>query len=869
MDICDLTIFEGRNIYSHRPVMKMVVDIGEYADTPTKDIRGFNEKLLQSFPGLKTNCCGLGYEGGFLEKLRSGTYLAHVLEHVVLEMQFMLGYDVRYGKTRLLEEPSYYYLVYEYENEICGLECGKAATFILNCFLNGEDIEIGEFLDYLKSVSAGADLGPSTSAIVKEAKKRGLPITRIGHDSLVRLGYGKHSRLVESTLTDATPCIAADISSNKQLTKSILSEHQIPVPYGKVVYSELSAVMAAGQVGPPVVIKPFDANQGKGVRLNLKTEEEIRIAFQEASKYSSGVIVEKYIQGKDYRILVVGGKVRAVAERLAASVTGDGTHTIGELVEMVNLDPNRGESHEKPLTKIHLNQAERMVLKKKGLTLDSIPGRGDEITLRENANLSTGGIAIDRTDVIHPDNADIAVRAANAIGLDIAGIDVVAGDISHSIVKTGGAVVEVNTAPGIRMHLYPSQGTPRNVASDIVDMLFPTAESKTFPIVSVTGTNGKTTTVRLIAHTLSLSGKTVGMTSTSGTFINGKCICKGDNSGPLSAKCLLSNKQIDAAVLETARGGIVRQGLGYDLADVGIITNITDDHLGLDGINTLEDLAYVKALVAEAVKPGGSAVLNAADPMTLKILGRVKADKILFCLNLPEKELFSLKNTLFVYFDSGWITIKSGERLIRVAQIKDIPITSGGIVTCNIENCLAAVSALYALKIPVSTIAEGLKTFENNTGRFDLFNLGNYQVLIDYAHNKAGFEVVFDACSKLKYKRLVGVIGMPGDRNNSSLREVGKLCAQHYDRIYIKEDLDLRGRQPGEVAGVFNDAILSAGYPKDRVSIILKETDALEQAMKTAQSGDLIVVHYEKLQPLVDLVGRAKNNQEKTGALAI
>ncbi len=851
LQINDFTIYHGRNIYSHRPVMKMIVDIGKYGNIPTKDIAGFHDKLLAAFPGLKTNCCSRGYAGGFWERLNEGTYLAHVLEHTILEMQFMLGYNVSFGKTRTLAEPSLYYLVYEYENEVCGLECGKAAVFILNRFISGEEINTEQFLKYLKKISIDAELGPSTSAIVEEAKKRNIPITRIGHESLVQLGYGKHSRLVESTLTDATSCISADISSNKQLTKSILKEHNIPVPYGKVVFSEISAVMVANQIGMPVVVKPFDGNQGKGVHLNLKSETEIKAAFQEAAKYSNGIIVEKFVAGRDFRVLVVGDGVSAVSERLPASVIGDGVHSIQELVEIANQDENRGEQHEKPLTKIRLDAVSLNVLQKNKMDADFVPKQGRQVVLRENGNLSTGGTAIDCTDRIHPDNVDLAIRAANAIGIDIAGIDIVTQDISQSILETGGAVVEVNTAPGIRMHLYPTKGTPRNVAKDIVDLLFPDEESCRFPIVSVTGTNGKTTTVRLIQHVLSMTGAVVGMTSTSGTFIGEKCICRGDNSGPRSAKSLLSNKQIDAAVLETARGGMVREGLGYDLADVGVITNIAEDHLGLDGVNTLEDLAFVKSLVAEAVKKDGFAVLNAEDKMTPAIIERVKARKILFYQDAKAARRYKALDCIRVFTNNGWIKIKEEERLISVIPVSQIPITRGGLIGCNIENSLAAVSALYALHVPVDLIARGLQNFSENKGRFHLFEVNGCKVMLDYGHNPAGYRQVIDACRKLGFTRLVGVIGMPGDRRDSSIQEAAKLSADAFGRIYVKEDMDLRGRKQGEIAGLFYSTIAESGYPAENVSIIENELDAMKAALSGANQDDLIVVFYEKIEPLL------------------
>lgn len=845
--ILDHRVYRGRNIYSHKPVMKMVVDIGEYGSIPTKDIPGFHQKLLSCFPGLKTNRCSLGYEGGFLKRLQEGTYLAHVLEHTILEMQYMLGYDVSFGRTRTVEEPSRYYIVYHYLNEVCGVECGKAAVFIFNRFLEGKDVDVSVFLDYLGRISLDAELGPSTSAIVDEAKKRGIPVTRIGHDSLVRLGYGKGSHLVESTLTDLTSCISADISSNKQLTKSILCENKIPVPYGKTVYSELSAVMAAAQVGFPVVIKPADGNQGKGVSLNLQSEDEIREAYRNAAKFGNGIIVEQYVRGKDFRVLVVGDRVCAVSERLPACVTGDGLHAVRELVELKNRDPRRGEQHEKPLTKVRLDDVTLGELKKQNRTPDDVPREGETVLLRENGNLSTGGTATDCTDRIHPDNAALAVRAAQVIGLDIAGIDFVTEDISESILETGGVIVEVNTAPGIRMHLYPSEGAARDVAKDIVSLLFP--REYRFPIVSVTGTNGKTTTVRLIRHVLSLTGLCVGMTSTCGTFIGEKCVCRGDNSGPRSAEALLSDKTVEAAVLETARGGIVREGLGYDLADVGIITNIAGDHLGLGGVETLEDLAFVKSLVAEAVKKDGYAVLNAADPMTPSILRRVKSRVILFSGN-PASDAFVPKDCVRVFEEDGRIRIRDGAKTLDLVGTAEIPVTGGGLIGCNVENCLAAVSALYALKVPLPEIAAGLKSFRINPGRFELYRLNGFSVMLDYGHNRPGYGQVLKTCGKLNHRRLIGVVGMPGDRTDDAIRATAHLCAKSFDRIFVKEDEDLRGREKGEVARLFYETIVGDGFSRERISVCETEPQALKDAVREARDGDLVVAFYEKLDPL-------------------
>jgi cyanophycin synthetase len=866
--VSEQTVYSGKSIYSLRPVMKMTVDIGEYGEIPTKDIPSFNEKLLDLLPGLRNNCCGLGYEGGFVDRLREGTYLAHVLEHVILEMQAVLGYDVSFGRTRTVTAPSEYTLVFEYQNEVCAQECAKVAVFILNNLLCGKDILIDEFLDYLRKISVETELGPSTAAIVNEAKKRGIPVTRIGHESLVRLGYGKNSRLVESTMTDATSCIAADISSNKQLSKLLLGEQRIPVPTGKVVYSELSAQMAAVQLGAPVVIKPLDSNQGKGVRLNLTNPDEIAEAFLSASQYSGGVIVERYVTGEDYRVLVVGGAVRAVSRRVPACVTGDGRQTIRELIDAVNLDPNRGEKHEKPLTKLRLDAAAVSFLKRSGRTPETVVPAGETVFLRANGNISTGGTAIDCTDLIHPDNAELAVRASAALGIDIAGIDIVAEDISKSILETGGVIVEVNTAPGIRMHLYPAEGAPRNVARDIVDFLFPDEKSVLFPIVSVTGTNGKTTVCRLIQHVLMMTGRTVGLTSTGGTYIGHMRIARGDNAGPMSARSLLASRAIDAAVLETARGGILREGLGYEAADVGVITNITEDHLGLGGVRTLDDLVYVKSLVAEAVKEGGAAVLNALDPTTPAVLKRVKARPILFC-NAPMKELPpGLPNCACVTNDGGWIRVKDGGKTLNIAHVREVPLTLGGLVGVNIENALAATAALYGLGVPTETIRAGLMSFTDNAGRFELYSYKNTAVMLDYGHNTAGIATVLDVCKKLERRRLVGIIGMPGDRENTAVAEVGRLCAGAFDRILVKEDDEKRGRRDGEVAGLLYRAAIGAGFPANRISVIPDELEALRQALMESEDGDLIVVFYEKLGCLQDFLesAGAARNRYKTPA---
>lgn len=873
MEIIDIQCLRGRNIYCHRPVVKLLVDVEAYYDIPTIEIENFNSRLLSLLPGLNKHACSRGYEGGFVERLKEGTYLAHVTEHIILELQSVVGYDIRYGKARIWKEPNVYSIIYEYKNEKCAVESARLAVHMVNALINGEHIGIEEEIKKIINISSAYELGPSTRAILDEAVKRGIPVTRLGNESLVQLGYGKYQRRIQSTITDMPSCIAVDIASNKYLTKEILQDHDIPVPCGNIVYTAESAVAQAKKIGFPVVVKPYDGNQGKGVALNLTGEAQVRQAFETALTFSPAVLVEKFITGKDYRVLVVGDKVSAVSERCAAHVVGDGTSTVSQLVQKENLNPLRGDEHEKPLTKLKIDNIVRQVLDKQGFTEASIPQKGRIVWLRENGNLSTGGTAADRTDDIHPYNAQIAVKAAQVVGLDIAGIDITSPDISVPLYKNGGAVIEVNAAPGIRMHIYPSEGKSRNVQKDIVDMLFPEGVPHSIPIVSVTGTNGKTTTTRMIAHMLKIQGLKVGMTTTSGVYIDDKCILKGDNTGPNSARMVLSNQSVEAAVLETARGGMIKRGLGYDLADIGVITNITEDHLGIDGVNTLEDLAYVKSLVVEAVKPDGYAVLNADDYMVLEVIPRVKSNIIYFSKSYDNSIVIKhiKKGGKGVYLKDNIIMIGEGSKTIPVIHVKNIPATYQGKVECNIENSLAAVSAAYGLKVPIDIIVKSLKSFcadmTVNPGRFNLFELGDFRVLVDYGHNIAGYKAVINSAKRLEAKRLVGVIGMPGDRLEKHIQAVGELCGKNFDQIYIKEDGDLRDRKQGEVADILYQSALAGGISKEKVEVIYNEVEALQKAVMDAQAEDLIVIFYEKFEPVIACINKmAKELKEQDTA---
>jgi cyanophycin synthetase len=714
LKICDFHIYKDRNIYSHGQVVKMVVDLCQWADIPTKDIEGFNENLLEMLPGLREHGCSSGNPGGFVNRLKEGTYLAHVIEHTALEIQNTVGCPVNYGIARQAgDSDSVYNIIYAYKNEAAGIESGKLAIHLIEKLCSGQSLDLQPQLNIIKNKAKKCQLGPSTKAIYDAAKKRGIPITRIGNDSILQLGYGKYNKRIKAAIAEDTSCIAVDISCDKSITKHLLNTVGIPVPKGDICTTPDEAVTAAEILDCPVVIKPKSGNQGKGVSLNLSNDEEIIEAFTIAKKVDDDVIVEEYVKGRDYRILVVNNKVVAAAERIPARITGDGKNTINSLIKILNSDKLRGEGHEKPLTKVKINDDVLRLLRKQGYTLDSIPQPGIAVYLKENGNLSTGGEAIDCTNKIHPANRDLAIRAAGIIGLNIAGVDMICEDISKPIENDSGAIVEVNASPGLRMHHYPGQGKVRDAAGSIVDMLYPPGTPFSIPIVSITGTNGKTTTSRMISHILRMHGLTVGMAVTGGVYINNQCIMKGDTTGPASAQIVLTDKNVEAAVLETARGGIIRSGLGYDLSDVGVMTNISEDHLGIDGINSLEDMLHVKSLVVEAVKDNGWVVLNADDPIVVQAAERVHSKIIYF--SMEEDNIIVRKHIAeggkAVFQKNDYITIVSNNEYIQSLPISEIPAALEGRLIYNVANSLAAIAAGIALKIPVTTIERALRSF--------------------------------------------------------------------------------------------------------------------------------------------------------------
>lgn len=874
MKIISSYAYPGRNIYSHKPVVKMVVDLGEHYDTPTKSINGLNDALLKVLPGLGRHNCSKGHEGGFAERLEEGTYMAHVIEHIAIEIQNILGYDIAYGKASRSDNLNIYNVVYGYINELAGIESGRIAFDLLSSLITGQDFNFEGEMKSLKAKCVQSDIGVSTSMIKKEAEKKGIPVMKIGDGSLLQLGYGKNSRRIQATLSDNSTCIAVDTACNKTLAKSIMTEYGIPVPEGKVVRSENELLQYCMSIGFPVVIKPNFGSHGIGVSINLKTPEEALEAYKIACEYEDTILVEKFIKGNHYRLLVVGDKVVAASLRIAAHVIGDGESTIAELIDRENREnPLRGEDHEKPLTKIVVDKVVQAYLKKQHKSLDYIPDEGEKIFLRENDNLSTGGIAIDVTDEVHPESLRMAVTAAQVIGLDIAGVDITVSDIGIPLAKAEGAVIEINAAPGIRMHHFPSHGKGRNVAGEIVNLLCPGGRRMSVPVISVTGTNGKTTTVRMISNILRGIGNDVGMTTTDGVYYNGECIRHGDNTGPVSARAVLMDKRVDHAVLETARGGIINRGLGYDLADVGVITNIQEDHLGIDGVYDMEDLAFVKAVVIEAVKKDGYAVLNADDEYCMMIKERVKSQLILFSAKSDNKYLQEHINHGGIAFfsDGKAIYCNDGDQSRMLASLDEIPATMGGILKHNIYNALAASSGAYGLGTELKDIAKGLTSFKcdekDNPGRFNQFDVRGIKVVIDYGHNIDGYKHVLNSLKEMKKRKLIGVIGVPGDRTDSSTLTIGEMSGNCFDKIYIKEDKDKRGRKAGEIAELLKRGCRLGMIAESEITIELSEEKALEMAIANSEPGDIVVVFYEEYEPLIRVIEKMRNSYEKTGLI--
>ncbi|HEV8489982.1 MAG TPA: cyanophycin synthetase [Candidatus Limnocylindrales bacterium] len=884
--ILEARTLRGPNYWAREPVIRMLVDLGVLEDFPSHLIPGFNEALIELLPSLDDHACSLGRRGGFISRLKEGTWAGHVAEHIALELQNLAGTDVRHGKTRSTDVHGQYNVIFEYREQTVGIEAGKIAVALVNHLVAPNDpsytIDLVAELERLILLAERQAFGPSTQAIIDEAVSRDIPYIRLDRHSLVQLGQGVHQQRIRATMTSRTSAIGVDVASDKSLTNRLLDSAGLPVPKSEVVLTDGEAIAAARRIGFPCVVKPLDGNHGRGVHLDLRSDDDVRKAFHGAvgQSRSGDVVVETYVAGNDYRCLVIGGKLAAVAERVPASVTGDGEHTIRQLVEIANSDPRRGIGHEKVLTRIKIDDAAEELVRAQGFGLDDVAPAGMRVKLALTGNMSTGGTSIDRTIEAHPDNVEIAETAARIVGLDVAGIDFIAPDIATPVRETGGGIVEVNAAPGFRMHTHPTEGEPQYVAKPVIDLLFPPGTPARIPILAVTGTNGKTTTVRMISHILKLMGRRVGMTSTDGIVVDGRLIKKGDMSGPKSAQMVLQNPTVDTAVFEVARGGILREGLGYDRNDVAVVTNVTGDHLGLHGIDSLSQLSNVKGVIVEAVPRSGTAVLNADDRHVYRMGRHCAGRVVLFSMATQKGEdgfdrvdghtgrgnaAFCLEATP----EGELIVLKHGPRKMPVLYTHLVPATFGGKARMNVANALAAAAAAWATGAHLHDIRQGLRTFTTSffqaPGRLNLLEVGGVRVVIDYCHNVDGMRQLADFVRRMMAEpqtkagrirpatngavgngRAIGVIGIPGDRRDDDQREYGALAAGAFDEIIVREDKNLRGRLPGVAAANVVEGIRTArgngGARTTRAEKILEEMTAVRTALRRANPGDLVVM---------------------------
>lgn len=875
LNIRHTNVLRGPNVWARVPVIHLVVDIGELEDRPTNLIPEFTSRLVGLLPSLEDHVCSVGRRGGFIERMQNGTWMGHVLEHVALDLQRLVGGSVTRGKTRKTDERGVYNVVYAYQQEDVGIAAGQLAARLLNHLVYG--LEAG--FDLIKEVEERVirlaerrAYGPSTLEIVSEAESRGIPVMRLFPDrSIVQLGQGRHQRRIWATRTSATSGTAMDIAGNKELTNQLLRDLGIPSPRGLTVRDEDDAVRQAARMGYPIVLKPVDGNHGRGVCVDLSNEQAVRDHFPvaRAESRNGSVIVEKMIHGKDYRVLVVNNEVVAVAERVPAHVVGDGLNSVEELINLTNANPLRGVGHEKPLTRISVDGHLLEVLASQRLALGDVPETGRFVQLKRTGNLSTGGMAIDCTDEVHPDNLEIALEAAMSVGLDIAGIDFITPDITRSINEVGGGIIEINAAPGFRMHTHPTEGLPRQVGRAVVDMLFKPDEPARVPIVAVTGTNGKTTTSRMIAHIVQTGGKSVGLTTSDGIYIRGTQIAAGDKAGPDSARMVLRNPRVEVAVLETARGGILRSGLGFDRCNVAVVTNIASDHLGMKGIDTIDDLARVKQVVPASVLRDGTSVLNADNQWTVEMARTARGEIIFFSMdesNDVVRDHVRGRGRAVVLRQTphgGMITLLDPLRATNILLAREIPATFDERVQVNVANALAATAAAIGLDVPLANIRVSLRTFSSafwqTPGRFNLMSIEGRDVVVDYCHNVHALEGIADFVRRTNAPRSIGVVAIAGDRRDEDIREFGELAGRTFDHLVIREHDSLRGRRPGEVAQMLQEAATTGGLSITRTTIVLNEIEAIHKAIDMASPGDLVVAMVYRIpQTMEALADRAR-----------
>ena len=858
IEINELRALRGPNRHTRHSVIFMVLDIKEYEDRPSNNIEGFTDRLLTLIPSFQAHECSIGKPGGFIQRLQDGTWAGHIIEHIAIELQCLAGMEVGYGKTLDTSKNGIYIVVFRYLVESVGLKAAKEAVSLFEAVAEGKRFDVSQVVTDLKVLREDDMLGPTTWSIVKEANSRGIPFIRLNEYSYIQLGYGAHQTRIQASITSHTSAIAVEAVDEKTSVKAHLKKSGIPVPNGRMVSTEEEAIDVFNEIGAAVVVKPDVGNHGNGATINITNLNQLKKAFQAAQAFHPNVIVEEYVHGSDFRLLVINGKLAAAARREPAHVIGDGISSIKDLIQKVNADPRRGFGHEKVLTRIDIDDMTERLLSIRGLSPDSCPGKGEKVYLKTTANLSQGGSATDVTDEVSPDIRLMAERTARIIGLDCVGVDALADDISLPLNQSGIKVVEVNAAPGFRMHLEPTNGQPRNVAKPLVDMLFPNGYAQV-PVLAVTGTNGKTTTCKLITHTLKYSGKSVGLACTTGIEIDGIPILTGDFSGPEGAGIVVREPTVDHIVLEVARGGIVRRGLGVDEVDVGVLLNIGSDHIGTDWIESREDLSLVKSTVVEVVKISGTSVLNADDAMTMNVLDRARGNIILFSIDPNNQKLGEhiKKGGTVVTVDKRNAVIRNRGLDIIVCALEEIPITFGGIVDFNISNALAAIGALYGLNLPIEQIRNGIMTFypstNQNPGRMNLLDFQKFKVLVDYGHNPESARAMARLLPRLSAGRKVALCHGTGSRTNEQIIEYGKALASVFDYILLA-DLDPRNRPIGETIGLVREGLIKGAFKEENIEIVPEAEKAVDYLFSKAETGDLLVIHPDELEPILSQI---------------
>jgi cyanophycin synthetase len=856
MKVESIRTLNGPNVYSYRPVLLMSLDLGELVEHESREFNGFNDRLLKLLPGIHNHHCNLGHEGGFVIRLEEGTYFGHIVEHVALELTELTGIGKSHGKTRH-DTGSIYNVAIEFRAEKASTYLLEQAVKLVEAVVRGKSFRLQPVLEQAKRLVSDAEVGPTTRSITQAAERRNIPYRRDGTGNRIQLGYGKHLHYVQAAMTDRTSVVGVELAQDKDETKERLERNGIRVPQGKVVYTLKEANKAADEIGRPVVVKPVNGRKGLGVSLEVETSEEMKVAFQAAKEYSSAILIEEMFAGRNYRVVVVGGRMVAASERLLPHVIGDGVTTIRELIATENRNPLRGDGHEKPLTKIKVDSDVTTHLQHAGMSLDSIPKHGEHVTLSNRSNLSTGATAQDVTDEVHPSIARMCERAARLIGLDVCGVDLVIPDITTEM--TSGGVIEINASPGLRMHHFPSAGMPRDVGQAVVDSIFPPGAPSRIPIISITGTNGKTTVTRMIGHVLGTTGLCVGMTTTDGIYIDGERVVEGDTTGPQSAQVVLGDPAVEAAVLETARGGILRRGLGYDWSDIGVMTTIGDDHIGQDGIKSVEDVVYIKSLVAERVKEGGTLILNADNEHLAKLMECERVNKVpkkVVYFSLDEnnpalKSHLQAGGTAYFARNKGLIEA-TGETQHRVADVSKMPAMMNGAADFQVSNLLATIAACRAFGIETDVLSKAVISFsscDNNPGRANLYRLNGGHVMVDYGHNTEAFDAICRMTSAWNDRPVTGIISVPGDRDDSIIDQAARAAVKGFDKVIVREDRDLRGRKRGDVANILVRAIREES-PATECEVILDEIEALRQAVSRMVKNEVIVVFYEKLQPI-------------------